>query len=89
MLLRKDKSTDVVQTNRTKSGQIQKGKSPIKKANLDIGVESSHLTTDNVLHHMCKLKYPSMGGTPKSTGGIMRPIKMIRKQIIDNDKLQV
>jgi len=67
------------------SGRI--GKSPVKKTNSDIVVDSSsHLTTDNVLHHICKLKYPSMGSTPKSTGGILKPIKMAR---ISSKDLQV
>ena len=44
---------------------------------------SNHLTTDNILHHTCSLKYPSIGGTPKnSDGGMQQPMGMTRKQSI-------
>ena len=67
MLLRKDKISLKAQPTTTKKGP-GKGKAD---------ATTSHLATDNMLQHFCKLKYPSINtGTPKDAADQQqRPLK--------------
>ena len=77
MLLRKDRIQ--LDSVRSRAGG-SKSKSPAGTKGQEAA--ASHLATDNVLQHLCKLKYPSMGGTPRSGGGIQKPMAFTRKQSI-------
>jgi len=64
MLLKKDGQNITSKAQLLNRKKPAQSKSPANTKSND----QSHLTTDNVLHHICKLKYPSIGGTPKGDG---------------------
>ena len=87
MLLRKDQFRDNQRTAPAAKGNIKKGAKGKGKGQ-KAGDSKSHLTTDNALHHVCKLKYPSLGGSfPDDDDDVGKPLQLTtRKQSIGNKR---
>ena len=68
MLLRKDLDSDTNQKQGNSLNNSTRKGPGAKKAS------TNHLATDNVMHHTCKLRYPSIGGTPRNGGGLQKPV---------------
>ena len=76
MLLKKDELSRGLPAKSKKKPANKGAKTP------QDGKDISHLATDNILHHTCKLKYPGLGGNTGEDGSFKKPLSVTRKQSI-------